>query len=145
MVNKQWMHNCRASLLLRCCFPSSSFRLWKHCAALVGLPDLLEEHEILQRHEWREGNEFTSYYNILLLKTKGELRSVLQLGSRLPKEQLSSSHPGPAGTECQSCPCQWRPPSTSHSTACWSDRWACRCLWPSAAEKRECFIKYKVL
>lgn len=62
-------------------------------------------------------------------------KHVLQSGNRLPGVQLSSSHPYPTGTGCQSCQCLWRLPSKHHSTACWCDQWASRHLYPWAAKQ----------
>lgn len=62
---------------------------------------------------------------------------VLQSGSRLPRVQLSSSHPCPMGTGRRSCLCLWRLPSKSRSTACWCGQLASHRLFPWAAKHSE--------
>lgn len=119
--------------------------LWKHRAALVRLPDLLEEHEILQRTKMEMFTNISTFHSkspkiqTVVIKNFSFIYFVirdLQWGNRLPWAQLSSSRPGQAGTGCRSCPCLWRPPSKGRSTVCWCGRWVCRHLSPSAAEQK---------
>lgn len=110
----------------------SGTRLWKHRAVLVCLSHFLEEHEVLRMSHDRKINGVKQ-------RDKNQTPSLRfrnsQWGSRRPWGQPSSLRPGPLGTECRSCPCLWRLPSRGRSTACWSDQWMVRHLYPSATQQ----------